>query len=296
MEIFAQFLVNGLALGGIYALLSLGFAVIYNTIRIFHVLHGAVFVGSGYVTYLFARVLDWPLAVAAIFGIIGAVLIGLATELLVYRPLRNRSAGFLTSFLASLAGMFFVEGLLVAIASTDLKVLKVGSLPVFNIGEVYITYYNVMTIGLVAGMFFAVTLFFRYTQWGRMIRAVASNPELAAAVGINASRVYLLVFGLGSGLAGVAGIVRSYDIGLEPVVGLQLAIIAAVGVIIGGIGSLPGAAVGGLVLGLAQTLAAVLFGGQWGQPAAFMMLLVIILFRPYGLLGTREHRELRRLL
>jgi branched-chain amino acid transport system permease protein len=101
---------------------------------------------------------------------------------------------------------------------------------------------------------------------------------------------------LGSGLAGVAGIVRAYDIGLEPVVGLQLAIIAAVGVIIGGIGSMPGAAVGGLALGLTQTLAAIMFGGQWGQPVAFMMLLVIILFRPYGLLGTREHRELRRLL
>jgi branched-chain amino acid transport system permease protein len=296
MDTLAQFLVNGLALGGLYALLSLGFAVIYNTIRVFHVLHGAVFVGAGYVAYFFSRVLEWPLIIGVVFGIAAAVVMGILIELAVYRPLRRRSAGFLTAFLASLAGMFFMEGFLVAIAKTDLKVLKVGPLSVFQVGGVTITYYSVMTIALIIVLFAGVTVFFKRTQWGRMIRAVASNPELATAVGINSSQVYLMVFGLGSGLAGVAGIVRAYDIGLEPVVGLQLAIIAAVGVIIGGIGSMPGAAVGGLALGLTQTLAAIMFGGQWGQPVAFMMLLVIILFRPYGLLGTREHRELRRLL
>jgi len=295
VDLFIQFVVNGIALGGIYALMSLGFAVIYNTVRIFHVLHGAVFVLAGYVTWALLQT-GMPIVVAAGLAVVCATFLGMGIEVAVYRPLRRRGAGFLAAFLASLAGMFFFEGLMVAVFSTTLKVLKTGPLSTFQIGDVYITYFNLLTITLVLILFTLVTLFLEYTQYGRMIRAVASNPDLAVAVGIKASQVYVMVFALGSALAGIGGIMRSYDIGLEPVIGLPLAITAAVGVIIGGIGSLPGAAVGGMALGLAQTLAALIAGGQWGQPVAFALLLVVIVFRPYGLLGSREHRELRRLL
>jgi len=296
LETLAQFLVNGFALGGVYALLSLGFGVIYNTVRIFHVLHGAVFITAGYITWVFVEHTGLPLYAAGIIGVAGATGAGMLIELGVYRPLRKKAAGFLTAFLASLAGMFFIEGFLVAVSSTDLKVLKQGPLSVFHLGDVVIAYFHIIIIVVVVLLFTAVTLFLRSTQWGRMIRAVASNPELALSVGINSNQVFLMVFALGSSLAGIAGIFRAYDVGLEPVVGLQLAIIASIGVIIGGIGSLPGAALGGLTLGLAQTLVAFLLSGQWSQPVAIIIMLAFIVFRPYGLLGTREHKELRRLL
>ncbi len=296
METFAQFLVNGFALGGVYALLSLGFGVIYNTVRIFHVLHGAVFIAAGYITWVLQEHLGLPLAAAGMLGVVGAMVVGMLIEVGVYRPLRGRSAGFLTAFLASLAGMFFVEGFLVAAASTDLKVLKQGPLSTFHLGDVAIAYFHVIIIIVVVILFSAVTVFLRSSKWGRMIRAVASNPDLALSVGIDSNQVFLMVFALGSTLAGIAGIFRAYDVGLEPVVGLQLAIIASIGVIIGGIGSLPGAALGGLTLGLAQTLVAFVLSGQWSQPVAIIIMLGFIVFRPYGLLGTREHRELRRLL
>ena len=303
MEVFIQISINALALGSIYALLSLGFAVIYNTVRIFHVLHGAAFLIAAYATWWLAQEQGLPIWLAASLAVVLAGASGVFMEIAIYRRLRLRGAGFLVSFLGSLAALFFFEGFLLTIARTATRLPRAGGpLPTFNLKnealglDLFLKWHTVNTIILVAILVVLITLFFRYTKWGRMIRAIASNPDLAVAVGINASQVYLLVFVLGSTLAGIGGVMQTYEGGVIPTVGIRLAITAAGGVIIGGIGSMPGAVVGGLALGVAQTVASYYFGGSWAQPAGFVLLLLVVLFRPYGLLGKREHRELRRLL
>lgn len=303
MELTIQLAINALSLGAIYSLLSLGFAVIYNTVRIFHVLHGAAFVISGYVFWAAGMEWGFPVYIAGSLAVVAAGASGLLMEYGVYRRFRGRGAGFLTSFLGSLSALFFFESLLLVIFRTTIRIPRQpGPLETFNIRseslglDLFILQHSITTIVLVALIVVGVTLFFRFTQWGRMIRAVASNPELAVAVGINAPNVYIMVFVLGSALAGVGGVMQSFEVGVTPVVGIQLAITAVAGVIIGGIGSMPGAVVGALALGVAQTLASYFLGGNWAEPAGFVLLLLVVVFRPYGLLGTREHRELRRLL
>ena len=282
-----QLLVNGLVAGGIYALMALGFAVIYNATRIFHIAHGAVYVAGGYVFYLLVIALGVNPFLAMLVVIPASALVGVAIEGLVYRPARQRGAGLFALFIISLGLLIFLQNLLSFIFGSDTKPIWAGALPSFDLGGIRVTLYHLAVVAACLVIFPLVNWFIAGTRTGKAIQALSSNRALADVVGIDVPRLYLIVFGAGSALAGVAAALLSLDLGVRPSIGFTVITFAAIAVIVGGVGYLPGAAVGGFLLGLLQSLSVLLLPLAWQDVVVYGTLFRFLLFRPQGLFGRR---------
>ncbi|MBI4495153.1 MAG: branched-chain amino acid ABC transporter permease [Chloroflexi bacterium] len=281
----AQFLLNGVVTGAGYVLMALGFALIYNTARIFHLAHGAIALLSGYAMFFVAVQLGAGLLPGVVAAVLTAALLGAATELSLYNVLRRRGAG-LNAFVVGSFGLFLVlQGLSGALFGTDLKVVRSGVLPTLNLLGLTVAQLHVWIIAVCAVTYPALQLFLQSTPYGRQIRAVANNPDLAVVLGVNVQQVRVLVFALGSGLAGLAMALLVLDIGVSVSSAWTIILVSAVAVTVGGIGYLPGAAVGGLIIGLAQNLWAWQLPGNWPNTAVFLVLFVILLALPRGVFG-----------
>jgi len=263
--------------------MALGFALVYNTTRIFHVAHGAVYTLAGYAAFLSAG----ALAMAWVPAILAAVLAGLAVELLVYKPIRRRGGTLETYFIASLGTYFILQNALQLFFGSQNRVLRPGPLPTFTVGAVTVTVYHVMVIAIAVLSFAFVQLFLTRTRTGKTIRAIADNPGLCRALGINIDYVELVVLAVASGLAGLSAFLLAFDLGVLPEIGLQVLLIAAVAVIFGGVGYLPGAIVGGFALGLLQSLVVLPLSASWQSIITYTVLIVVLVFRPQGLFGGR---------
>lgn len=282
----SQLIANGLISGSHYALLGLGFAVIYASCRILHFAHGSVVTAAAYIAYLFFIVLHVPLPLAIVVSILVAAGMGSAVELGIYRPLRRRGAGGLVMLIASM-GVFIVIQNAISLAFGDgTKSLRGGQVAegVLFLGA-RITPVQIVAMATGAVLFIAVSLILSKTKFGKAIRAVAADPELAVARGIDTDRVILVAFALGSALAAVAAVLMAADLDMTPAMGMSALLMAVVSAIIGGAGSIPGAALGGLLLGMAQSAGAWYIHTEWQNAMAFGILLVFLLVRPQGLFG-----------
>lgn len=282
-----QFLVNGIVGGAIYALMALGFAIVYNTSKIFHVAHGAVYTLAGYVLFLVGARLGLPFLPAALVTVALVALVGSLLELLVYRPLRRRGAGLAAYMISSLGLFIFLQNLMAAIFGTETVVIRQGPLEAFDLGVVTFTSLHVVALATSLAVFVGLQVFFRRSRLGKEMRALSNNAELALTVGINVDRLYLFILALGSGLAALASIFVSLDVGVRPDMGFTIVLVAAVAVIVGGVGYLPGAAIGAFILGLVQNLAVIEISAAWQNTIAFAILVLFLLFRPRGIFGKK---------
>lgn len=280
-----QFLLNGIVAGAIYVLMALGFALIYNTARIFHLAHGAIALLSGYAMFLVAVRLGLGLLPGGLAAVLTAAVVGAASELLLYRPLRRRGAGP-NAFVVASFGLFLVlQGLCGALFGTDLKVVRSGVLPTVDVLGQPVAQLHLWIVAVCLVAYPLLQLFLQRTRYGRQIRAVANNPNLALVLGVDVERVRVLVFALGSALAGLAMALIVTDIGVSVSSAWTIILVASIAVTVGGVGYLPGAAVGGLIIGLAQNLWAWQFSGNWPNTATFLVLFVILLLMPRGVFG-----------
>lgn len=282
-----QFLVNGIVGGTIYALMALGFAIVYNTSKIFHVAHGAVYTLAGYVLFLIGAKLGLPLLPAALITVVVVAVFGGLLELVVYRPLRRRGAGLATYMISSLGLFIFLQNLTAAVFGTETLVIRQGPLEAYDLGVVTLTSLHVVALATSLAVFAVLQLFFSRTRLGKEMRALSNNAELALTVGINADRLYLAILILGSGLAALASVFVSIDVGVRPDTGFAIVLVAAVAVIVGGVGYLPGAAIGAFILGLVQNLAVIEISSAWQNTIAFAILVLFLLFRPQGIFGKK---------
>jgi len=293
----SQLLTNSLIAASVYALIALSFSLIYGTTRFFHIAHGAVYVVGAYAAYAAIRLLNW--AAWGVWGTLGAVVLAVAAaavlgglmECGIYRPLRRRGATPMVLLIASLGMYIVIQNLISAFFGDDTKTIRTWpvreGLPVFG---ARITPVQIVIIATTTLLFVATIRVLKRTKAGIAMRALASNPELAGVVGMNADRVILNAFLVGSALVGAAGVLISLDIDMTPTMGLNALLMGAVAAIIGGIGSIPGAAIGALILAFAQQFGVWKIPTQWQDAIAFAVLLVFLVMRPWGVFGRKGRR------
>jgi branched-chain amino acid transport system permease protein len=286
MGLFGQLLIRGVITGSLYALLGVSWGIIYNTTRTFHFAHGFIFTLASYMILLFVD-LSVPLFPSLLLGLIVATLAGCAIELFAYLPMRRKNTSQLTIFLTAMGIMIAGQSIIRLAFGPDSKPLKGFPEEVINIGAITFTSVDlvmVVTVWVVIALLF---IFLARTKAGMMIRAVSSNPEKATFIGIDSRKVFILVFGIGSLLAAIAAFLATLDTPATPNIGIQALLISFITVFLGGVGSLPGAAIGGLVLGIAESLVIMVLPTEYKMIVTFLILFVVILVKPEGLMGKK---------
>lgn len=286
-ELFRQLLTDGVVLGSVYALLGVSFSVIYSTTGIFHFAHGVAYLAAAYVSILVADSLGVPWVAAAIIGVLSAVLIGILIEFVAYRPMRRAGATTLGIFITALGISIAIPNLVQVVFGPNNKTLVDISPKILNAGTVTFTTFDVAQVvvcWVVVGILLVVL---RRTRWGLATAAVRINRTMASAVGISPDRIHSLVFGIGSALMGIAAILFLLRGAATPAMSTEPVLIAFIAAFLGGIGSIHGAAIGGLLLGLVTSLSGLWVDPDYQSAIAFGALFILLITRPQGLFGVK---------
>jgi len=287
--IFNQLLINGIIAGSIYALVASGFTLIYSATRFIHFAHGAIAATGAYLVYTFFVLVGFNFYLASFLAVICTALVGLFFFAVIYRPLQRRKSSNAIMLIAGLGLMILVENLLLLIFGADVKTLNF--LEVAKGKEIFgaiITPLQIVIVFISVLLLIFLQLFVKKTKFGKKMLAVADNPELADTTGINAQVIQYAGFGIGSALAGVAGILIGLEQNIEPVMGVMLIVKGFTGAIIGGVTSLPGAILGSYLLGLSENFGIWYLPSGYKDAIAFGLLLIFLLIRPHGILGVNK--------
>lgn len=289
MDLLWQLIVNGLSLGSIYLILGISWGLIFAVTRTFHFAHGATFVVAAYAAIEVEQIVG-NLILATIAGIGAAVLFGLGMERFLYRYLRRALATPLVIFVAALGTLITVENLIAMGFGTDAKPLEGFPIKVIKLGPVGFNNLHVVMFLTAGFLCWGLMFYLRSTKSGKALRAVISNPEMAEIIGIEVRKYYLLAFGVGSFLVAPAAVLVTLERGATPDLGHWAILYSFMPVIIGGIGSIPGAALAGIIIGLAESIGIWKISSQWQLGIAFVVLIVVLLLKPTGLFGFRVYR------
>jgi branched-chain amino acid transport system permease protein len=289
-----QQLVNGLTLGSVYALFALGFTLVFGVLAVINLSHGAVFMVGAYAALLVVTRLDAPLWLAALAAMLASGLLGLLVDMLVLKPLRARDAPHLIPMIATIGVTLMLGSAAQGLFGAEVQRFPAGVLPAddFTIGGVHVRVLEVAIVGvafLLMALLFAVL---RRTQLGRALRAVAESPKAAALLGIDVEGVFHVTCFAAAALGGVAGMLIGLDFNaITPTMGQPILLKGIAAIILGGMGDIRGALIGGLFLGFAEVLSKGYLASQMGDAVAFGLLFLILLVRPSGLFGRVLERK-----
>ena len=286
MDTIIQQIINGLSLGSVYALIAVGYSLVYSILLFSNFAHGGFLVIGGYICYFALRSLGMNIWLASLAALIGAGISAVVVERLAYKPIRERTPITLYMLIASMGMSIVIENIFVVTVGGRFRALPpvIPMQPVNLFGLATTSAFDILS--LVTAMVFLVglQLFLVKTKWGLAIRAASYNLRTAGLMGVNVNRLIGIVFFVAGLLAGVGGIFLSVRYTLYPQLGM-ITTKAFVAAVIGGLGSLPGAVIGSLILGLSEMLTAGFISSQFRDLVVFMLLIITLIVRPTGLFG-----------
>ncbi len=282
-----QSLLNGLLIGGVYSLVAIGLTVIFGVMKIINFAHGALMMLGMYATYWIATLLQLNVYVTIVFVLPLLFLVGVLFQKFLISPIMN-APGHNQLFL-TLGVMLFLQNMAVFLWTPDFRILKTSYANInYYIGDISISLVHVLAF-LMALLFSGLLyIILHKTDLGRAIRAASEEPVGSQLMGINIKRIYWITFGIGSACAGVAGTAITPFFPIYPYVGDIFVLTAYVVVVLGGMGSVFGAFVGGLIIGMADSIGAMILPGSMKSVLSFVIFIMILLFRPTGLFGRHN--------
>jgi branched-chain amino acid transport system permease protein len=306
VDTFIQLTIDGLTLGSVYALIALGYTLVYGVLKLLNFAHGDVFMVGSFIGFGVLQLLGgtsnpivpiWALIVLiTLAAIVGCSVLGVAIERFAYRPLRD--APRIAPLISALGVSFFLENSMQLLFGAqprnyDTFSLANGALYLrgIDIGQVRVPLLRIITIVVAFVMMFLLWFLVTRTRSGKAMRATSFDREAAAMMGINIDRVIVFTFVLGSALAGVAGVMFGMRVPTNVTIGFVAGLKGFTAAVIGGIGSIPGAMAGGLILGFAESYTQGYVSTKWSDLFVFLILIAFMIFRPQGLFGRADIRK-----
>jgi branched-chain amino acid transport system permease protein len=290
MDQFLQQLVNGLSIGSIYALMAVGYSLVYSIMNFSNFAHGSVIMLGSYFGFFALTLLGVPFAIAFFMAFGGSALIAVILERLAYKPLRDRRAPFLYFIITAMGASIFIDNSVIATIGPTPKTFPPDRLPAFFQGDPFS--WGPLSVGRVDIAIFVVAavclgllmIFIDFTRVGKAIQATAFNIKAAALMGINPNFVIILIFAIGGGLAGFAGVLYGMKYQVFPQMS-AITLKSFIAAVFGGLGSLPGALLGSVLLALIETFVSGYMSTQYRDLFAFIILIGMLVIRPSGIMG-----------
>lgn len=283
-----QFFINGLITGVLYSLSAIGFALVYNTTKIFHIAAAALYVVAAYLFYFTYHTLGFILWLSIGVSLVLTAVLSMISEWIVYRPLYNKKSSLNVTMISSIGLMTVLVNVIAILFGNEAKVIDNTIRSGFIIGELIITYPQVLQ--LVFGVFVIMLfmLFLRFTRFGLTIKALSNNNTLFETMGFSIAKTRMFAFAFSGIFFAIGSCLTVYDVGMNPQMGMALLINAMVSMIIGGVGRFDACVIGGISLGIIQSLVDYQFSASWQNAITFIVLLFFLLLRPQGIVGYKK--------